>query len=421
MLKADHSIDALSSNRELDIASHIESIRERNFPDYTKASAKKFSQVSVWRPKFDEDHKLWLFQFTRNNTKTPEQMRDILAQIEDMSMSWLESLPYKQKQEIAEFMLWLRLPLEIQDVFGEYMLVWLWAYIQENTRQREWLKKYLVAKTTYIWSEAVLTELNKMKYSSSTVITATDMLLGKNMLEIMPSYLTAANQNNDYGRQWLSVQLMTTHHATSLHEKKRFYRSFDAEGKNIDPLVARMDKLEWQNKISILRKNAVRKNWSGTEYSIYMDAPIGIWLFFKDKPIAVLSYTIQGYSIYIKQFQVVAPKHYDRYGRLTWSRAPQIVQDLDRQNILYDTLIDFCKQCNCHKIIIEWAENNRRAKEKQKILDYDENKERRVNKPTEQTHLSIDIAKRIYDVFAINHGFIQNTKTKDREKTIDKE
>ncbi len=47
MLKADHSIDALSSNRELDIASHIESIRERNFPDYTKASAKKFSQVSV--------------------------------------------------------------------------------------------------------------------------------------------------------------------------------------------------------------------------------------------------------------------------------------------------------------------------------------------------------------------------------------
>lgn len=420
MLTPGDSINGLSAHRETNDSDYIETIRSRNFPDYTKASAKKFSQVSIWRPKFDKDHKLWLFQFTRNNTKTPEQMRDMLTQIDDMSMSSLELLSYKQKQEIAEFMLWLRLPLEIQDVFGEYMLVWLWAYIQDNTRQREWLKKYLIDETTYIWSEAALTELNKTKDSSSKTITATDMILGKNMLETMPSYLQNINQRNNYETPWLSLQAMTTHHATSMHEKKRFDKSFDHKWEDMDKLVSRIDKLYYKNKIEVLKKNAVRKNWAGTEYKIYMDAPIGMGLFLNDKPVAVLSYTIQWHDIYIKQFQVVAPEHYDRYGRSLWSRAPKIAQELDRQNILYDTFVDFCKQYDCRKIVIQSAENNRRAKEKQKILDYDENRERRVSKPTEQTHLSIDIAKRIYDVFAIDHGFIQNTKTKDREKIIDK-
>jgi hypothetical protein len=51
-------------------------------------------------------------------------------------------------------------------------------------------------------------------------------------------------------------------------------------------------------------------------------------------------------------------------------------------------------------------------------LQYDEKRKELIEVTTDQPHLSLDIAKKIYDVFAKKQGFKKNKSSKNRDKKI---
>ena len=85
--------------------------------------------------------------------------------------------------------------------------------------------------------------------------------------------------------------------------------------------------------------------------------------------------------------------------------TPIIVKDIDWENVLYNVVKELTDKYNIKKIIIQWWENNKWINEVWNDLEtpyfkYNCEIWRTIPANKWKKHLSIDIAKKIYDVFA---------------------
>jgi hypothetical protein len=95
-----------------------------------------------------------------------------------------------------------------------------------------------------------------------------------------------------------------------------------------------------------------------------------------------------------------------------------IVQDIPREDTLYDILSSLAKKYWCTEIAIQSWENNKRTQKKKSIMEFNEEKWKLVTKETDIPHLSLSIAQKIYDVFAEKKWFTKDNKSHNRYKKI---
>lgn len=72
----------------------------------------------------------------------------------------------------------------------------------------------------------------------------------------------------------------------------------------------------------------------------------------------------------------------------------------------------------CKKIVIQSWERNEWINKPRQELQYDDEEEKLIEVRLDQPHLSLDIAQKIYDVFAKKQWFKKKKKSKNREKKI---
>ena len=168
------------------------------------------------------------------------------------------------------------------------------------------------------------------------------------------------------------------------------------------------------------------KDASWESYNEYLDSPTWIALFYKDKPVACISFYIKNWKeLFINQIQKVVRYNYDRYWRCTWKHYSKILDKIDWKWTLYTITTNLAKKYNISRIVIQWWDNNRWIKEYYK--DYETDYFRNCAsiyiddsypKPHEvKPHLDPKIAREIYDAFAEKQWF-QKGKNWNREKEI---
>lgn len=162
--------------------------------------------------------------------------------------------------------------------------------------------------------------------------------------------------------------------------------------------------------------NYIDASWK--EYCVYIDSPSGISLFYKNEPVAIISFYIRNWNeLFINQIQRISYKKYDKYWRYVGLDHLKILDKVDRENFLYGIVESLAPKYWISRIIIQWSKNNKWTKEHeidgstlyyQKYFEsrdsyLDDGKEKRV-------HLSQDIAKKIYDNFALELWFALDNK-----------
>ena len=156
---------------------------------------------------------------------------------------------------------------------------------------------------------------------------------------------------------------------------------------------------------------SIHADASWIEYQEYLDSPSWIALFHEGKPVACICFSVRNWDeFFINQIQKVVHFEYDRYGRCIWKRYSDAVKDIDWENILYDVVKELAAKYNIKRIVIQWWENNRWINEVWKDLEtsyftYDCLNRRTLPANEWKKHLSVDIAKKIYDVFALSKWF----------------
>lgn len=210
--------------------------------------------------------------------------------------------------------------------------------------------------------------------------------------------------------------------------EEQWNKHIDNKGKIIDPDIIHntniykkymINNQERTLLVTNYKNPDIYKDFSWSSYNIYMDAPIGISLLYNDTPIAMIAFTLQDEkTLFIRQIQKTNITHFDRYWRNIGKRTDPITQTIPRQKILYDITTMIAKKYQCNKIAIQSWVNNKRIKQKQTELVVDDMTKKRIEVETNQPHLSPDIAKQIYDVFAEKQWFKKNKTTKNRDKKI---
>ena len=153
--------------------------------------------------------------------------------------------------------------------------------------------------------------------------------------------------------------------------------------------------------------DSVNADASWIEYLEYIDSPSWIALFHEGKPVACICFFIRNWNeFFINQIQKVVHYEYDRYWRCIAKRYSDIVKEIDWENILYNVVKQLIGKYNIKRIVIQWWENNKWVYEVWKDYEtpyfkYSCENFRTIPANKWKKHLSVDIAKKIYDVFAL--------------------
>ena len=178
---------------------------------------------------------------------------------------------------------------------------------------------------------------------------------------------------------------------------------------------------EWGDNYRILDRNhfSSYKDASWVFYNVFLDSPTWIALFYKNRPVACISFFIKNWNeLFINQIQKVPCYEYDKYGRRIWKRYSSSINGIDWKNILYNVVLNLAEKYDIARIVIQWWKNNKRIKVMYE--DYETEYFKKKNKSLERewslppknkwkVHLDPEIAKRIYDVFAESLWFFQNS------------
>jgi hypothetical protein len=162
-------------------------------------------------------------------------------------------------------------------------------------------------------------------------------------------------------------------------------------------------------KVARRERPEIHQNFAGKEYTIYLDGPFGIGLFQGNVPLAILSFSLKDENtLFIHQIQAVSASYFDRYGRTKKTGVEPITHTLPWKENLYEIAVLLAKKYHCRGIELVSAENNKWTKYPRTELVYDEFEKKTVERETAVPHLSLTVAKQIYDVFAEKNGFKQN-------------
>lgn len=427
--------DSLDIAQEYKENPEMEALWKKTFQDEYKPDViidfQRIKDFIVDQKKKNEYYQIKEYNY---NLIDPETLCDIFIQHyhKTFNVSFIESFPSDIKRSIADIFLSLIQLEEIQKKCWTAILFRIWMHWYPYSNKHKYLSDFLTESTSFVWSSRNYDLLRKAnlairKHPINEVLKLFE--IEKNL----PQDINNDNIKTYFKKNlWQNFSLWTLYSSSIVlygnGREEQWNKHIDNKGKIIDPDIIHntniykkymINNQERTLLVTNYKNPDIYKDFSWSSYNIYMDAPIGISLLYNDTPIAMIAFTLQDEkTLFIRQIQKTNITHFDRYWRNIGKRTDPITQTIPRQKILYDITTMIAKKYQCNKIAIQSWVNNKRIKQKQTELVVDDMTKKRIEVETNQPHLSPDIAKQIYDVFAEKQWFKKNKTTKNRDKKI---
>lgn len=419
---------------------HMEALWEKTFHKEYKPDVRiDFQQIKDFLVKVKWENEFREMSHYNYNIIEPEQLCDIFIQNppKRRSISFLESLPKNIKRCVADMILELFWFEYLNRTYWTSLLFRVWHHCDPYSHKRnEKLKDFLISSNTLLHSEKEYELMEKSYYVQRRLhlkeLNIMTTLLGFIMMKQLPEDIHTDDiqkyLHTHISKDFSLTAFSSRHDTPKGKEVERYRKDVDKNGNTIDrdtikktSMYKKSDKPKREKTWEVANRDNldIYKDRSGETYKIYLDGPMGIWLLHNKKPVALISFSLfDQETLFIQQMQTVVADHYDRYGRTTHQGVDPIVHTIPRQKLLYDIAVLLAKKYQCKKIIIKSWENNQRINENRTEMQYDDLKEKLVEVQIDKPHLSLDIAKQIYDVFARKQKFKKNKLTKNRDKEI---
>lgn len=380
----------------------------------------------------------WKMRYYNTNIISPEKLCDIFINHppKQLSISFLESLPKNIKRCLADLFLELLSSDAIQKKLWTAMLFWIRHHCYSYSDYRSWKLRDLLIANDFVWSKNNYYLLEKAHMSNwqlhSVEPDIQTALAEYEMFKNLPKDIDDKKIQNyvkeHVGEKFSLGVLQARRDNTKGKEQDWYWKDLDAKWNIIDREMIKKTTTyveeilhgEEKRLEVVNRKNPdIHKDFSWTLYKIFLDGPIAISLFHEKKPIALVSFSLQNSeTIFIHQMQAIMTEHFDTYGRAIAQKTSPIVQTIPWQKGLYDIVEMVAKKYKCKKIVIQSWENNEWIYKMRSELSYDEKRGKTVEVSLDQPHLSLDIAEKIYDTFAMKQWFKQDEKSKNWNKKL---
>ena len=384
------------------------------------------SGIWILKRKFDDDKErfLELFYLLKNNWFK-------------INIQFLESLNDKQKNYLS--LLFLDIyhnRLDEKRLMGKSLFIWFCRYELELYREN-YIDKDKLYKISKNFKDFNLFYF-RQAYDCLT------MEWDRNIYHIISEYNLIKNLDQDIKLLevtskldlWKNFSLWIFHSCWESswywREKIWWYKELDKNGndtefKNVWRKYV-LDECGDKDHLVLDRNHfSSYKDASWVFYGVFLDSPTWIALFYKNRPVACISFFIKNWNeFFINQIQKVPYCEYDEYGRLIWRHYSSNINGIDWEKILYNVVKNLAKKFNIDSIIIQWWKNNKRTKKIYEDYETYYFKEKTICLEREgllppknkwKVHLDLEIARRIYDVFAESLWFSQNSGW-DWEKEI---
>ncbi|MCX6825564.1 MAG: hypothetical protein NTY80_05115 [candidate division SR1 bacterium] len=417
--------------------SSMEALRTRVFKQEYKPNARiDFKQIKdLIVAKKEKYGKLSEYNY---NIMDPEDICNYFIENppKESNISFLESFSKHMKRCIADMFLNLFSFDFIQKKLGTAMLFRIWNHgYHYSDKRKEDLLDFL-KNSSFVGSEKNIQLLKKCDlmqwqlHQTSGTIDAV-LLFFEMMKNLGQDILSEEIQNylkHKMGEGFTLCALYPRNDNKLGKEEIRYGKELNALGNDIsrESFMSTFTRKTYtinhkEKSMEVVDRKSpdLSKDWSGSYYDVYLDGPVAIGLFHNKEPVAVISFSLQDvHTIFIHQIQAINIGHFDTYGRMLHQKTNPILQPLPRQETLYGILSLLAKKYQCKKIILQSGENNKWTREKQKELTYNEEEQKQEEIYTDKVHLPLDIAKQIYDTFALKHGFKRNKKSNNWDKKI---
>lgn len=342
-----------------------------------------------------------------------------------LNLNFLEWLTDKQKILISHLFLWCvyynfrnRDIDKIKSINNKSLIFLMHIYLHWSTlrgQDREKLYKILRAiewlDVLYLTQTCSFLREHEKKYRENYENITNEYLCIKTLDENINSLLE--KQEICLWKDFSLIALHARWECWSWREKDWCYKQFDKDWKETDLEVREIQRSRYKY-LDRSDKN-IYNDFSWTEYNEFIDAPCGVALTYKNKPVACISFYIKDWNeLFINQIQKVSYKEYDRYWRCIARKYNPIINNLDWETTLYNVAHKLAKKLHCTRIIIQWWENNKRTKELRKDHNWE-----KIASTNGEYHLKLETAKKIYDDFAASKWLWKNKKTGNWELKLD--
>lgn len=320
-------------------------------------------------------------------------------------------------------LLWHLWPRIIHERYWEVILLYVWhniIYTLGGNDENEIYEEYLKTKTNIVWENWKYLLLKKAKIAMWQLHWKRELIYTIALYDLFlksEEYFRWLNLKKYIDDEDFSVELDYSKDTSAKWISWKYWQKhYDINWEDISEIDEEHYFMKYKN-FDTFKNVWERTNWEWKSLKLFLDSPIWLLLKYQWKVIAVIWFSLSDEStICIHQFQQIPYDIFDRYGRMIWKRVEDIAKTLDWQNILYQMIYDFWKNNWYKKLQIKSWENNFWTKEKRKELWVD-SYWKVIELETDVSHLSKEIALRIYDIFAKEHWFNAN-KAKDWVKRI---
>lgn len=315
-------------------------------------------------------------------------------------------------------------PRLIHETYGEGVLFWVWHMVTTGVvadHAKKAFEDYLKRRTEAIGSEDRFELVMKARntlwrtHRKSEIV---EVLALYDLFLRLGDFVRKTNREGLPGKfAGLSLERIETIRDFEKSRVRRWeWKDVSEDGTDLSDRVAIVDE-NYFTLEEFQRSFWKCKDWSGRGYRLYLDSPVGIALMKDGFPIAVTGFSLRDAdTLFVNQFQQVAYDAYDRHGRMIGSRVDEAAKRLDWQEFFYGLLTDFARESRYSKIVLQSWDNNFWTETPREI--YDAENGRTVPVPIDVPHLSREIAHKIYDAFAVSHGFTREDDEGDWVKAL---
>lgn len=269
-------------------------------------------------------------------------------------------------------------PKMVMEEFGEDAMIWAWVNYDCSSSKKlhEEIGELIDVDPSHLEkARSTVFEYIKMK-SAELVIRNHDLISNMHMISSFADQLENILKDNSREGTMLSEKRISNYSIETLSSDRLSTRGYDSI---------------WNTTNEV----------GGFHYPIYLDSPASLALLYKEKPNAVVSMFASDLdTLMINQIQGIQGKQFDDEKNLIKTRSSRGLMPLDWRPALVCLAGIIAKENGFSRLSIQGGENNYWTKV------WDEN----------ESHLSLEVAHKAYDVLAQRLGF-----TKEPDKNWYKE
>lgn len=315
-------------------------------------------------------------------------------------------------------------PRLIHETYGEGVLFWVWHMVTTGVvadHAKKAFEDYLKRRTETIGSEDRFELAMKARntlwrtHRKSEIV---DILAQYDQFLCLGGFVKKnAKTGLDGEFEGCSFErIETIRDYEKARVRKWEWKDVSQDGKDISHEVAVVEE-NYFTLEEYQRSFGAGKDWSGRGFRLYLDSPMGVALMKDGFPIAVTGFSLRDAdTLFVNQFQQVSYDLFDQHGRMVGNRVDEAAKRLDWQEKFYELLTRLAKEFGYSKIVLQSGDNNFWTETPREV--YDAHNGRTTTVPIDVPHLSREIAYKIYDAFAVSHGFTREDDEGDWVKEI---